>query len=83
MSDKGLDPEFLGDYSKEIDWAEAHGISQRTSKRYRDQGMPFLFFGGWIWIPKRQGREWIDGRVKRRNPRRSPRRQASQVEHRA
>lgn len=48
------DPEFLATYEKEEDWAEAHGISQRTAKRYRalPNGLPFLVFGGWVWIPK-------------------------------
>jgi len=52
---------------------EVEEVSQRT--RYRALGLPFLTFGGWIWIPKREGREWIASRVKRRNPRRQ-RRQA-------
>jgi hypothetical protein len=70
-----LDSDFLALYEKESDWAEGHGISQRTAARYRALGLPFLTFGGWIWIPKREGREWIASRVKRRNPRRQ-RRQA-------
>jgi hypothetical protein len=60
--------DFLAQYEKETDWAEGHGISQRTAARYRAQGLPFLIFGGWVWIPKREGREWIASRVKRRNP---------------
>jgi hypothetical protein len=74
MSEKGkvLDRDFLDKYEKEIDWAEGLGISQRTSARYRALGLPFLTFGGFVWIPKREGREWIASRVKRRN---TPRRQ--------
>jgi hypothetical protein len=68
MSSESLDPDFLALYEKESDWAEGHGISQRTAKRYRTLGLPFLTFGGFVWIPKRQGREWIANRVKRRNP---------------
>ena len=63
-----LDSDFLAVYEKESDWAEGHGISQRTAARYRALGLPFLTFGGWIWIPKHEGREWIASRVKRRNP---------------
>lgn len=72
MSNKASDPEFLALYEKEEDWAEAHGISQRTASRYRalPKGLPFLIFGGWVWIPKREGREWIANRVQHRNPRR-------------
>jgi hypothetical protein len=74
-----LDPDFLAQYERESDWAKAHGISQRTAARYRalPNGLPFLFFGGWVWIPKREGQEWIASRVKRR---RNPRRQRQLVE---
>jgi hypothetical protein len=67
-----FDPDFLAQYEKEIDWARAHGISQRTASRYRalPNGLPFLVFGGFVWIPKRGGREWIASRVQRRHPRR-------------
>jgi hypothetical protein len=75
-----LDPNFLANYEKEADWAEAHGISQRTAARYRalPSGLPFLIFGGWVWIPKREGREWIANRVQRRNP---PRRRQAEPAH--
>jgi hypothetical protein len=69
-----FDPHFLSEYEKESEWAEGHGISQRTAKRYRELGLPFLFFGGWVWIPRREGREWIANRVRRRNPSRRQRR---------
>jgi hypothetical protein len=70
MSGKVSDPDFLAEYEKEADWAAGLGICQRTSARYRAQGCPFLQWGGFVWIPKRAGREWIASRVKRRNPRR-------------
>jgi hypothetical protein len=70
------DSDFLSEYEKESAWAEGHGVSQRTVARYRELGLPHLFFGGYIWIPKREGREWIAGRVRRRNPSRR-RRQAA------
>jgi hypothetical protein len=72
---KIVDPDFLAEYEKEADWAAGHGISQRTAARYRALGLPFLVFGGFVWIPKREGREYIASRVRRHNtPRR--RRQA-------
>jgi hypothetical protein len=68
-----LDPEFLEKYERESTWAPSVGTTQRTSKRYRDQGMPWLFWGGIVYIPRSEGSEYIASRVKRRNPRR-PRR---------
>jgi hypothetical protein len=73
-SGKPLDPEFLDKYERESNWAPAQGITQRTSKRYRDQGMPYLYWGGIVYIPRREGREFIASRIRRANPRR--RRQA-------
>jgi hypothetical protein len=67
---KIVNPDFLADYEKEADWATGHGVSQRTAARYRALGLPYLTFGGFVWIPKQAGREWIASRVKRRNPRR-------------
>jgi hypothetical protein len=58
-----LDPDFLAQYERESEWAEAVA-------RYRDRGLPFLFFGGCVWIPRLEAHEWIASRVKRRNQRR-------------
>jgi hypothetical protein len=79
---KIVDLDFLAEYEKEADWAAGHGISQRTAARYRalPNGLPFLTFGGFVWIPKRAGREWIASRVRRRNPRRRPGAAAAQSE---
>ena len=66
------DAEFLKEYALETAWAAEHRISQRTAKRYRDQpnGLPYLQWGGEIYIPRREGAEYIKSRVKRRNQRR-------------
>jgi hypothetical protein len=69
MSEKALDPDFLAEYEKESEWAEGHGVHQRTVARYRALGLPYVLFGGFIWVHKRGGREWIASRVKRRNTR--------------
>jgi hypothetical protein len=71
---KIVDTDFLNDYEKEADWAAGHGVSQRTAARYRQLGLPYLTFGGFVWIPKQAGREWIAGRITRRNPPRRERR---------
>jgi hypothetical protein len=71
MPSKKIDPDFLAEYEKESEWSDGHGISQRTTKRYRELGLPYLKFGSFVWIHKRGGREWIANRVRRRNPRRS------------
>ena len=68
MPSEASDSDFLASYEKESDWAEGHGISQRTVKRYRALGLPFLIFGGWVWIPKQEGQNWIAARIKRPNP---------------
>jgi hypothetical protein len=75
-----LDSDFLDEYERESDWAESHGISQRTAARYRALGLPYMEFGGWIWIHRRGGKEWIASRVKRRNPPRRRRQAATSAE---
>jgi hypothetical protein len=64
-----FDVGFLARYEKESAWAANHGISQRTVARYRATGLPFLTFGGFVWIPKAEAEQWIASRIKRRrNP---------------
>jgi hypothetical protein len=69
------DASFLDDFEKEKVWAPKHGISQRTSERYRKQpdGLPYLEWGGAIYIPKREGAAYIQSRVRYPNRRRSHR----------
>jgi hypothetical protein len=73
MSERVLDADFLAEYHREDEWAEAHGVCQRPVARYRALGLPYLTFGGFVWIHKAGGRKWIANRVKRRNPRRTAR----------
>jgi hypothetical protein len=65
-----LDPEFLAEYELESEWAKGRGVSKRTAARYRElpNGLPYLVFGGAIWIPRREGAAWIANRIQRRNP---------------
>ena len=77
---KIVNSDFLADYEKEADWAEGHGISQRTAARYRAIGLPYLTFAGFVWIHRRGGKEWIASRVKRRNPPRRRRQAATSAE---
>jgi hypothetical protein len=59
-----IDTDFLDNFQPEGDWAEAHGLTSRTTRRYRAAGLPFLKFGGLIYIDKRAARTWIEGRVR-------------------
>ena len=79
-SGRPADADFLEKYQRESDWAPAQGITQRTCKRYRDQGMPYLEWGGCVFIPKAEAAEWIAGRIKRRNPPRRRRQSAATAE---
>jgi hypothetical protein len=67
MSDN-VTSSILDDYERERDWAPQNGISQRTAARYRGQGLPWLEWGGEIWIPKEGGQKFIASRVKQRKP---------------
>jgi hypothetical protein len=62
-------------YRRESEWARRKKISQRTSWRHRnrDPGLPYLEWGGEIWIGDRQGDEYIAQFIRQRNTRRKTR----------
>ncbi|SDR52671.1 hypothetical protein SAMN05519103_04561 [Rhizobiales bacterium GAS113] len=66
------DQNILAGYIREDEFAAKAGISRRTASRYRNQvdGLPFLEFGGWIYIPISAAREWLQARIKHPNQRR-------------
>jgi hypothetical protein len=44
---------FQNEFTPEPEWSARHNISPRTTARYRQlpNGLPFLVFGGRIYIP--------------------------------
>jgi hypothetical protein len=69
---------FQTEFTPEPEWSARHNISTRTTARYRQLGLPFLLFGGRIYIPNREGDEWIRSRIRRPNrPRGRPRKSES------
>jgi hypothetical protein len=62
------DPAFLAEYELEESWAPSVGLHPRTSQNYRNQpnGLPFVRWGGRIWIHKAGGAEFIRSRINRR-----------------
>jgi hypothetical protein len=62
---------ILDGYMKEPDFAAANDISPRTSSRYRLMGMPYLMWGGEVYVNVQGAREWLLDRTRQRNqPRR-------------
>jgi hypothetical protein len=63
---------ILDGAAKEADFAQANNVSQRTVARYRNQsdGLPFFVWGGEVYIPLADAKEWLRSRVKRLNTRR-------------
>ncbi|OKO69391.1 hypothetical protein AC629_41235 [Bradyrhizobium sp. NAS80.1] len=57
---------ILDGYITEVDFAVEAKISSRTVARYRSQpdGLPYLEFGGRIYIPIDGAREWLKAKVK-------------------
>jgi hypothetical protein len=66
------DQSILSDYLLDDDFCKQTDISPRTSHRYRNQpnGLPYMEWGGRIYIPIEPAREWFRARVKRPNQRR-------------
>lgn len=72
---------ILDDYVPEAAFAEANGVGQRTISRYRNEpnGLPYMVWGGKVWIHVPGARDWIASRIRRNNPRRregGPRKEA-------
>ncbi|MCW2110264.1 hypothetical protein M2227_003452 [Bradyrhizobium elkanii] len=63
---------ILDGYIVEQQFALNEKISPRTSARYRamTNGLPFVEFGGRIYIPIEEARDWLRNRIKRPNRRR-------------
>ena len=61
---------FLEGFVPEEDFAQGTEVCRRTIARYRRQpdGLPYMEWGGRIYIPVNPGREWIQKRVRRANP---------------
>jgi hypothetical protein len=60
---------ILEGFVKEDEWAPANKVSKRTSKRYRDDGLPYMEWAGFIWIHQQGAREYLSARIRRRrNP---------------
>jgi hypothetical protein len=62
----------LAGYVEQVKFAAEVQVSERTVARYRNlpDGLPYLPFGGKIYIPIEEAREWLKSRVKRPNQRR-------------
>lgn len=63
---------ILDGYDPEAAFAAGHKISIRTTARYRNQpdGLPYVMFGGKVYIPRDEAKEWLRSRIKRPNQRR-------------
>jgi len=81
MSDNDDDLLVLGGkrYWKQARWSKDKNVAVRTTERHRQRGLPWLDWGGEIFIPELEGDAYIASRVRRRNPPRR-RRQATSAE---
>ncbi len=65
--------DILAGYVEQHEFARIHHITARTVARYRDRvdGMPWVQFGGRIYIPVCEAGEWLKSQVRRPNKRRA------------
>ncbi len=67
--------DFLEGFQLEDDWCAEVGVTPRTCQRYRlteAPGLPYVEFGGKIYIKLDEGRQWLANRTRRRNRGRMP-----------
>jgi hypothetical protein len=76
------DPDFLSEYQWEREWAPAHGMSVKASKKHRDKpnGLPYLEWNSKILIHRKGGAEYIRGLVKQNKPPKRSRRTSRRSE---
>jgi hypothetical protein len=67
-------------YWKQRRWSKDKKVNPRTTARHRQRGLPWLDWGGEIFIPELEGDAYIASRVRRRNPPRRGR-QATSAEN--
>jgi hypothetical protein len=67
-------PGILAGYIEQEKFAEQHDIHPRTVARYRRLGLPWVPFGGRIFIPLQEASAWLHSRVQHPNPPQKPRR---------
>jgi hypothetical protein len=60
-------PNILEEFAPETEWAAANGMSIRTSKRLRDQGLPYVEWCGKILIHLPGSRQFLAGRIRKNN----------------
>jgi hypothetical protein len=53
---------------KQSRWSKDKGVNVRTTARHRQKGLPWLDWGGEVYIPELEGDAYIVSRVRRRNP---------------
>ena len=56
--------DLLTDYLSEAEFAKETGIDERTSARYRKQGLPFMYQGGKVMINLPGAREFMARRTR-------------------
>jgi hypothetical protein len=59
-----------GEYQLEADWSRDHNVRPRTTMRYRKEpdGLPWVKFGGRVYIHLPGSREWLKRRTRRPSP---------------
>ena len=61
---------ILDDFQPQDEFAAEHDVSEHTVARYRKEpaGLPYVMFGGKIYIHIPGAREWMAQRIRRRAP---------------
>jgi hypothetical protein len=67
------DADIRAGYAPEDEFAKSNGLGRRTVYRYRNQphGLPWLTFGGRVYIPIAEASDWLKNQVRRPNQRRA------------
>jgi hypothetical protein len=61
-----MNAHILDGFIPKRDFAEANGVTPRSVDRYRNEGLPWMMWGGKVFIgPTADARAWLEARVRR------------------
>jgi hypothetical protein len=63
----------LAGYTEQAVWSRINKVSTRSTARYRNlpDGLPWVEFGGRIYIPNSEAAAWLKSRIRHPNKRRA------------
>jgi hypothetical protein len=57
--------DLLKDFTREDQWCAENGVTPRTLRRYRAEGLPWTMFAARVWVHNEGAKRWLADRMSR------------------